>query len=182
METGKGSAHVNCECEHSKKFVQQMQYGIQVYGKSPAHVTDWFTVEIVSRSVYLWAVPMFKKGEKHLPANYWPVSLTSTTCKVLEHIVHNSIMTHFAPNDFMTYWGTQHGFRLSLKQSGKTQLISQATCQWIASWCHLAGFLQGFHQSTTCLSHAETWPPWNQEALSVFRSIHFIMSCSNKRS
>ena len=31
-------------------------------------------------------VPVFKKGEKHIPSNYRPVSLTSVVCKLLEHI------------------------------------------------------------------------------------------------
>ena len=33
-----------------------------------------------------WIVPVFKKGDKHKPANYRPVSLTSITCKLLEPI------------------------------------------------------------------------------------------------
>ena len=40
-------------------------------------------------------VPIFKKGDKHLPSNYRPVSLTSITCKLLEHIIHSNIMHHF---------------------------------------------------------------------------------------
>ena len=40
-------------------------------------------------------VAMFKKGDRHQPANYRPVSLTSITCKVLEHIIHSNIMQHF---------------------------------------------------------------------------------------
>jgi hypothetical protein len=30
---------------------------------------------------------IFIKGEKDLPENYRPVSLTSVTCKILEHII-----------------------------------------------------------------------------------------------
>ena len=40
-------------------------------------------------------VPIFKKGDRHQPSNYHPVSLTSVVCKVLEHIVHSNIMSHY---------------------------------------------------------------------------------------
>ena len=43
-------------------------------GETP---TDWKNA---------FVVPIFKKGEKHVPSNYRPVSLTSIACKVLEHI------------------------------------------------------------------------------------------------
>ena len=38
--------------------------------------------------------PIFKKGNRHKPANYRPVSLTSICCKILEHIVHSHVITH----------------------------------------------------------------------------------------
>ena len=31
--------------------------------------------------------PLYKKGDKYLPSNYRPISLTCVTCKVMEHIV-----------------------------------------------------------------------------------------------
>jgi hypothetical protein len=43
-------------------------------------------------------VPLFKKDERHLASNYRPVSLTSITCKILEHIVHSNIMDHLDKN------------------------------------------------------------------------------------
>ena len=54
-------------------------------------------------------VPIFKKGERHIAANYRPVSLTSISCKILEHIIHSNIMKHFDTNKILTE--TQHGFR-----------------------------------------------------------------------
>ena len=48
--------------------------------------------EIPSDWKYTWIVPVFKKGDKHKPANYRPVSLTSITWKLLEHIVHSNVM------------------------------------------------------------------------------------------
>lgn len=66
-----------------------------------------------------WIVPVYKKGEKHIAANYRPVSLTSITCKILEHIIHSSIMTHFDNHNILC--DNQHGFRK--KRSCETQLL-----------------------------------------------------------
>ena len=52
--------------------------------------------------------------------NYRPVSLTSITCKLLEHIVHSNIMDHF--DRFNVLDDSQHGFRK--KRSCETQLIN----------------------------------------------------------
>ena len=72
-------------------------------------------------------VPIFKKGDKHQPSNYRPVSLTSITCKLLEHIIHSNIMQHFDQHRILC--DNQHGFRK--KRSCETQLLS--TVQEIAS-------------------------------------------------
>ena len=48
--------------------------------------------EVLSDWKDAWIVPVFKKGDKHKPTNYRPVSLTSITCKLLEHIVHSNVM------------------------------------------------------------------------------------------
>jgi hypothetical protein len=47
--------------------------------------TDWLTANITA---------LFKKGKKSDPANYRPVSLTSVTCKLLEHILFRHLMNH----------------------------------------------------------------------------------------
>lgn len=87
-------------------------------GEIPA---DWREAHIV---------PLFKKGDKHLASNYRPVSLTSVTCKILEHIVHSNIINHFLDNEILC--DNQHGFRA--KRSCETQLIT--TIQGIASQLH----------------------------------------------
>ena len=40
--------------------------------------------------------------------NYRPVSLTCTYCKVLEHIVHSSVIKHLESNGILSE--AQHGF------------------------------------------------------------------------
>jgi hypothetical protein len=64
-------------------------------------------------------IPAFKKGERHDPANYRPISLTSVCSKILEHIIHSSIMSHFDKNRVLC--DNQHGFRK--RRSCETQLI-----------------------------------------------------------
>ena len=64
--------------------------------------------------------PVYKKGNKDLPVNYRPISLTSVCSKVIEHVVYHSIMSHLNRNDVLS--GSQHGFRASYSCS--TQLIS----------------------------------------------------------
>ena len=64
-------------------------------------------------------VPVFKKGEKHYPCNYGPVSLTAVSCKIIEHINYKNIMRHLEDNNIL--FANQHGFRKN--HSRKTQLI-----------------------------------------------------------
>ena len=72
-------------------------------------------------------VPLFRKGDKHQASNYQPVSLTSVSCKVLEHTVHSNVINHFLHHDILC--DSQHGFRA--RRSYETQLIT--TLQSIAS-------------------------------------------------
>lgn len=71
---------------------------------------DWKTAEVTA---------IFKKGTKSDPGNYRPVSLTCVTCKVLESLVRDSIVSYFTENNL--YAECQHGFRK--KRSCVTQLI-----------------------------------------------------------
>ena len=72
---------------------------------------DWKTANIV---------PLFKKGDKSNPANYRPISLTSLTCKILEHVVFSNFMSHF--EKFSILDDAQHGFRKN--RSCVSQLIT----------------------------------------------------------
>ena len=64
-------------------------------------------------------VPVFKKGDKHLASNYRPISLTSITCKLMEHVIHSQVMDHLDEHSILC--DNQHGFRS--KRSCETQLV-----------------------------------------------------------
>ncbi len=61
-----------------------------------------------------------KRGAKISAANYRPVSITSICCKVLEHIVVKSILSHLERHNILVDF--QHGFRAS--HSTESQLIT----------------------------------------------------------
>ena len=52
--------------------------------------------------------PIFKNGDRSLPENYRPVSLTSAPCKVLERILRRKICDHLTENRLIN--PQQHGF------------------------------------------------------------------------
>lgn len=70
---------------------------------------DWRTANINA---------IYKKGSKGDPANYRPISLTSVTCKILEHIIFSNVMSHLDQHNILMAY--QHGFRK--KHSCETQL------------------------------------------------------------
>ena len=70
------------------------------------------------KSAYI--TPIYKKGDKTSAENYRPVSLTSISCKLLEHVICTNIMKHMELHGLLT--DVQHGFRKS--RSCETQLIT----------------------------------------------------------
>ena len=61
---------------------------------------DWKTAHITA---------IFKKGERCDLGNYRPVSLTSVTCKMMEHILASNIRQHLDDQSILSKY--QHGFR-----------------------------------------------------------------------
>jgi len=71
---------------------------------------DWLNANVA---------PIYKKGDRHQPENYRPVSLTSVSGKLLEHIICSQLMKHLDSHSILT--SLNHGFRAGY--SCETQLI-----------------------------------------------------------
>ena len=56
-----------------------------------------------------YIVPIFKKGNRAIPNNYRPVSLTCICSKILEHIVYSHVFAHLSHHNILC--DQQHGFR-----------------------------------------------------------------------
>ena len=88
-------------------------------------LSDLFNVSLLTGSLpsdckRVNVTPVFKKGSRHTPSNYRPVSLTSTVIKILERIIHRKIARFLnKTNQLHDY---QHGFRTA--RSCQTQLLT----------------------------------------------------------
>lgn len=51
---------------------------------------------------------IYKKGDKGLPGNYRPVSITSIICKIMESLVRDKMVEHMCENSLFSKY--QHGF------------------------------------------------------------------------
>jgi hypothetical protein len=79
--------------------------------KEGAVPEDWRTANVT---------PIFKKGPKSDPGNYRPVSLTSVSCRLMEGILKDKIVTHLEKQGLIR--ATQHGFMRG--RSCTTNLLS----------------------------------------------------------
>ena len=96
-----------CAKEISPAITSIFQASLET-GKLP---TDWTNANIS---------PIYKKGDKHTAENYRPVSLTSVTCKILEHIICSHLLKHTDKHRILS--PLNHGFRAG--HSCKTQLLT----------------------------------------------------------
>ena len=90
----------------AKPFKKLFQKCLQT-GEIPA---DW-------RKAHVTAI--HKKGDKHDPSNYRPVSLTSVPCKVMEYFVREAIVSHMERNRLFT----EHQFGFRSQRSTSLQLL-----------------------------------------------------------
>jgi hypothetical protein len=84
-----------------------------------ANLDDW-KIAIV--------VPIHKKGDKHKPSNYRPISLTCICCKILESIIRDHMWKHLKTNNLLTE--DQHGF--TEKKSCVTNLLESME-SWLSA-------------------------------------------------
>ena len=84
-----------------------------------------FTLSIENRSSPKWLGhckrhPSFQKKKSREPSNYRPISLTSVSCNIMEHVIYRHIMNHLDSNSILVHY--QHGFRQ--QHSYEMQLIT----------------------------------------------------------
>ena len=73
----------------------QLSLNIACHLITPTGIFLWDDIGILPESWRVGhVVPIHKSGSQHNVANYRPISLTSVTCKVLESLIRDHILTH----------------------------------------------------------------------------------------
>ena len=132
--------HINVTCDGVLKLLQSLDIKKATGPDTlPARLLKEFADEISPILTYIFQKsldsgiipsdwreanisPIFKKGDRSVPSNYRPVSITSICCKLIEHIIFSNIMDHYNQHHILTE--AQHGFRPG--RSCETQLIITA--------------------------------------------------------
>ena len=66
----------------------------QLYYRASPCVIDYFSHSLSQGVIPAAIIPIYKSGDKTVPSNYRPISLTSVICKVLERIqIQNLFLT-----------------------------------------------------------------------------------------
>ena len=73
--------------------------------------------------------PIFKKGSRHQPLNYRPISLTSVCCKTLERIVVAGLTEYLDNNDLLSI--DQFGFRSGRSTEDQLLLTYNSITSWV---------------------------------------------------
>ena len=98
---------------------------------------DWVSANVT---------PIFKKGDKQLPSNYRPISLTCIICKILEKFIHRKLYALLESNNVLS--NSQYGFRTN--RSTTTLLLTtihdwaEALNNRLSTHCVLIDFAKAF--------------------------------------
>jgi len=91
------------------------------------------TGQLPSLWLQAYVTPIFKKGVTSDPANYRPISLTCTCCRVMERIINVQLIHYVLSNSLITKH--QHGFLL--RHSTCTNLLETINDWTVALDSHL---------------------------------------------
>ena len=86
--------------EGAESICTSLAYLFQMSLDSGTLPSDWTSANVV---------PVFKRGDRHQPSNYRPISLTSLVVKVMEKIVHSQIVAALESHNLISSF--QFGFR-----------------------------------------------------------------------
>lgn len=107
LDTKKASGHDDIANEFLFRYAElcSKYLGI-IYRKSIE------TAKLPSEWKVAKVIPIHKTGDTAVPSNFRPISLTSTSCKILEHIIAKHLTIFLENNNLLS--PHQHGFRKGL--------------------------------------------------------------------
>ena len=89
------------------KIVEKVYYQFQPDHFQPDYCS-LATSSVPNQWKVSYVIPVHKKGSKYNPLNYRPISLTSSFCRIFEHIISLKILDHLFSNKLISH--KQFGF------------------------------------------------------------------------
>lgn len=103
----KSSSSAGCDCITTKLLKNTVHYSSLLLSLIFLQSLELGTVPDEWKKAQI--IPIFKSGNRSIPANYRPISLTCICSKLFEHIIASSLMSHLESINF--FHPLQHGFR-----------------------------------------------------------------------
>ncbi len=95
--------------------------------------------------------PIYKKGDRHAPENYRPVSLTCVLSKILEHIVCSNMLRHLEENNILTH--LNHGFRSGFSCESQLTITVNDLCNFYDNNCQTDIAILDFSKAFDTVPH-----------------------------
>ena len=96
-------------------------------------------------------IPLFKKGSRHTPLNYRPISLTSVCCKTMERILGAALYDHLVTNQILS--DDQYGFVRGRTVDDQLLLVYDEVSSWVDSGFVVDVVLFDFSKAFDVVSH-----------------------------
>lgn len=97
-------------------------------------------------------VPIFKKGSRHTPLNYRPISLTSVCCKTLERLISECLYNFLDTNRLLS--SDQFGFRQGRTVDDQLLLVYNDVTAWIDAGYVVDVVLFDFSKAFDVVNHS----------------------------
>ena len=89
LNANKTTGHDNISGRFLKELHEELTQALTLIFKASLHQGQ---VPTIWKDAFI--TPLFKKGDRSKPSNYRPVSLTPICCRIMEHIIHSTVMKH----------------------------------------------------------------------------------------
>ena len=104
----------------------------------------------LERPKYAIIKPVYKKGEKLLTSNYWPISLWRSFSKIFETLIYSRLYKHICTNNILVI---QHGFRINSSIEAASVNVINEILEAVNNRLSVGGIFCDLEKALDCVNH-----------------------------